>query len=409
MFRFPQRQKAPQQESGLMRTGQARGYGGVAITQPYTEPYVRRSEKGAPWFIGRTLAGVLQNSGVPKSAVDGLVVTSMSLAPDSAPSVAEHFGLSLRWLESVPCGGASGIIALQRAARAVQAGDAEVVACIAGDAAAKDSFADLVSRFSRFSIDAVWPYGAAGPNAVFALITDAYMRRYDVGREDFGRLCIEQRENARANPLALLRDPLNLADYLAARPIVEPLHLYDCVMPCAGGEGFLVLGEEHAARLGLRHVRVRGIIERHNAYPSDPVQLRGGWAQDRDALYEQAGAGPEDIDFIETYDDYPVISFMQLEDLGFCEKGGAGEFVRSHSAVVGQGGLPHNTGGGQLSMGQAGYAGGYLGLVEALRQLLGRSAGRQVEEAGLGLVSGFGYVNFDRGLCTSACILERAS
>lgn len=386
-----------------------RGYDGVAVTQPYTEQYVRQSDKGAGWFLGRTLAGVLENSGVQKSDVDGLVVTSMSLAPDSPPALAEHFGLSLRWLESVPCGGASGVIALQRAARAVQAGDAEIVACIAGDSSSKGSFAGAVSRFSNFSMDAAWPYGAAGPNAIFALITTAYMQRYGAEREDFGRLCIEQRENARANPLALLRQPLSMDDYLNARPIVEPLHLFDCVMPCAGGEGFLVLGEARAAALGLRYAGVRGIIERHNAYPTDPVQLRGGWARDRDSLYKQAGVGPQDIDFVETYDDYPVISFIQLEDLGFCKKGGAAEFVRQHSAVIGLGGLPHNTGGGQLSMGQAGYAGGYLGLVEALRQLLGRPSGRQVAGAHLGLVSGFGYVNFDRGVCAGACILEAAS
>lgn len=391
----------------MTRAGSAKAYDGVAVVQPYTEPYVRSSEQGAAWFLGRTLAGVLGGSGLSAEAVDGLVVTSMSLAPDSAPAVVEHFGLSLRWLESVGCGGASGVIALQRAARAVQAGDAGIVACIAGDVSDRSSFAELVSRFSRFSMDAAWPYGAAGPNAAFALITDAYMRRYGVRREDFGRLCVEQRENARANPLALLREPLGLDDYLAARPIVEPLHLYDCVMPCCGGEGFLVLAEERAAELGLPRVAVRGIVERHNAYASDPVQLRGGWDAERDALYAQAGCGPEDIDFIETYDDYPVIAFMQLEDLGFCEKGTAAEFVRRRPGVVGRGGLPHNTGGGQLSMGQAGYAGGHLGLVEALRQLTGHAAGLQVQDARRGLVSGYGYVNFDRGVCAAACILER--
>lgn len=392
-----------------MRRRRVRGYGRAVVAQPYTEPYMRRSDRGASFFLGRTLAGVLRDSGLTKDDVDGLVVTSMSLAPDSAPALAEHFGLSLRWLESVACGGASGVIALQRAARAVQAGDADVVACIAGDTSNRELFADLVSHFSSFSMDAVWPYGAAGPNAVFALITETYMRRYNVRREDFGRLCVEQRENAQNNPLALLREPLSIDEYLAARPIVGPLHLFDCVMPCAGGEGFLVLSEERAASLASPHVRVRSVVERHNVYAADPVQLRGGWATERDGLYAQAGVGPEDIDFIQTYDDYPVISFMQLEDLGFCEKGHAADFVRTHSAVVGRDGLPHNTGGGQLSMGQAGYAGGYLGLVEALRQLTGRSAGRQVEIARLGLVSGFGYVNFDRGVCASACILARDS
>lgn len=383
------------------------GYEGVAIVRPYTEPYVRRSDKGAAWFLGRTLRGVLGDSGIPASAVDGLVVTSMTLAPDSAPGIVEHFGLALGWLESVATGGASGVIALQRAARAVQAGDAEIVACIAGDTASKGSFAEAVSRFSRFSMDAAWPYGAAGPNAVFALITAAYMQRYDIGREDFGRLCIDQRENARVNPLALLREPLGLDEYLAARPIVEPLHLYDCVMPCAGGEGFLVLSEERAAKLGLPHVSVRAIVERHNAYAADAVQLRGGWEMEREVLYAQAGFGPEDLDLIETYDDYPVISFMQLEGLGLCEEGEAAAFARRRPGIVGGGGLPHNTGGGQLSTGQAGYAGGYLGLVEALRQLLGCATGRQVEDARRALVSGYGYVNFDRGVCSSACLLER--
>ncbi|MEX2124472.1 MAG: thiolase family protein [Woeseia sp.] len=389
--------------------GRRRSFDGIVVAQPYTEPYVRRSGKGAAWFIGRALAGVLRDGNLPKTAVDGLVITSMSLAPDSAPGLVEHFGLSLHWLESVAFGGASGVIALQRAARAVQAGDAEIVACIAGDTDSRDSFAALVSHFSAFSMDAAWPYGAAGPNVIFALITRAYMERYGVDRRAFGSLCIEQRQNACANPLALLRDPLSMDDYLAARPIVEPLHLYDCVMPCAGGEGFLVLSEQRATELGLPYVRIRSIMERYNAYPEDAVQLRGGWAQVRDELYAQAAAEPDQIDFVQTYDDYPVMSFIQLEDLGFCEKGGAADFIRSRSGVVGRGGLPHNTGGGQLSTGQAGYAGGYLGLVEALRQLIGRPTGRQVEHASLGLVSGFGFVNFDRGICSSACILERGT
>lgn len=385
----------------------ARDYAGIAVARPYTEPYLRRSEKGAPWFLGRTLAGVLEGSGLGKDDVDGLAVASMTLAPDAPPALVEHFGLSLRWLASLPHGGASGIVALQRAARAVQCGDAEVVACIAGDAQGQGLFAEQVSRFSRFSMEASWPYGAGGPNAVFALITAAYMQRYGVAREDFGRFCVEQRENGSANPHALLREPLTLEAYLAARPIVEPLHLFDCVMPCGGGEGFLVLREERAVELGLAYARVRAVVERHNAFPEDPVQLRGGWALDAARLFEQAGASAGDMDFVETYDDYPVMSFIQLEDLGFCEKGTAAAFIRQRSGVVGRGGLPHNTNGGQLSAGQAGFAGGFLGLVEALRQLTGTAAGRQVDGAALGLVSGFGYANYDRGVCTSAAVLER--
>ena len=175
-------------------------------------------------------------------------------------------------------------------------------------------------------------------------------------------------------------------------------------MPCAGAEGFLVTTEDRARSLDLPFARILGTIERHNAFPDDPIQLRGGWALDRDDLYAQAGAGPADMDFAEFYDDYPVINVMQLEDLGFCPKGAGADFVRRNTFTVG-GTLPLNTSGGQLSVGQAGAAGGYLGLTEAVRQLTGQALGAQVENARLGLVSGFGMINYDRGLCSGAAVL----
>ena len=161
---------------------------------------------------------------------------------------------------------------------------------------------------------------------------------------------------------------------------------------------------QRAEALGLPYVRVLATCERHNAFPDDPIQTRGGWQVDRDALYARAGVGPEDFDFVQTYDDYPVISLMQIEDLGFCAKGEGPGFIRKHTFTW-EGSFPLNTSGGQLSVGQAGAAGGALGLVEALRQLTGEAQGRQVKDAKLGLVSGFGMINFDRGLGSGAAIL----
>jgi acetyl-CoA acetyltransferase len=151
-------------------------------------------------------------------------------------------------------------------------------------------------------------------------------------------------------------------------------------------------------------VRILATIERHNAFPDDPIQYRGGWALDRDELYAQAGVTPEDIDVLATYDDYPVISVMQIEDLGFCEKGEGPDFVRRNSFTI-DGSFPTNTSGGQLSVGQAGAAGGFLGLVEIIRQLTGHPLGDAVPDARIGLVSGFGMINYDRGLCSGAAIL----
>lgn len=382
------------------------GYADVAVTVPVTVPYVRHSIRSAHWFLARALAGLLQDSKLEKEAIDGLCVSSFLLFPDTAVGLTQHLGLSPRWLDHIPMGGASGIVALRRAARAVASGDAEIVACIAGDTNHVDSFRQTIASFSQFARDAVYPYGSGGPNASFAFLTDHYMRTTGARREDFGKLCVAQRVNALANPHALFKKPLTLAEYLAARPIAEPLHLFDCVMPCAGGEAFLVMTRDRAASLGLGYATVLGTIERHNAFPDDPIQTRGGWALDREALYEQAAVGPSDMDFVEFYDDYPLITTLQLEDLGFCAKGDGPRFIRDHSFTA-DGSFPLNTSGGQLSVGQAGAAGGYLGLVAALRQLTGQPQGAAVPDARLGLVSGFGMINYDRGLCSGAAVLAR--
>ncbi|NMF91479.1 thiolase family protein [Aromatoleum petrolei] len=389
-----------------MRSRQS--YDGVVAAVPVTVPYARYSTHAAHWWLGRALAALIRDSGIAKADIDGVCVSSFTLGPDTAVGLMQHLGMSPRWLDHIPMGGASGVVALRRAARAVQAGDAEVIACIAGDTNHVDSFRHTVSQFSRFAQDAVYPYGAGGPNASFALLTDHYMRQYGATREDFGKLCVAQRDNALRNPHALMRKPLTLAQYLDARPITDPIHLFDCVMPCAGAEGFLIMTEERASALKLPGVRIRSTIERHNAYPDDPIQFRGGWAMDRDALYEHAGVPPADVDFVETYDDYPVINMLQFEDLGFCAKGEAPAFVREHRFTI-DGSFPFNTSGGQLSVGQAGAAGGYLGLVQALRQLTNAAGDMQVADARVGLVSGFGMINYDRGLCSGAALLERGT
>lgn len=390
------------------RQSRRQSYDGVVAISPVTIPYRRYSINSGHWWIGRALRELLSRNGIERHDIDGLSISSFTIGPDTAIGLTQHFGLSPRWLDHVPLGGASGIVALRRAARAVQAGDADLVACVAGDTNHVDSFRRTLANFSRFAQDAVYPYGSGGPNASFALITRHYMQLYGATREDFGRICVAQRQNALAFPHALQKKPLALDDYMKARAIADPVHLFDCVMPCAGAEAFLVCREATARAMEKPFVRILSTIERHNAFPDDPIQFRGGWGMDVEDLYAMAGVAADDVNFLQSYDDYPVISMMQIEDLGFCKKGEAAQFVRAHDLTF-AGDFPHNTSGGQLSVGQAGAAGGYLGLVEALRQLTGTAGANQVKDAKIGLVSGFGMINYDRGLASGAAILARAA
>ena len=274
------------------------GYEDTVVTVSVTVPYVRYSLHGAHWFVARALKGLLEGSGLEKLEIDGLCLSSFTLAPDSAVGLTQHLGLSLRWLDHIPMGGAAGIVALRRALRAVQSGDASIVACVAADTNQLDSFQSTLSSFSQFARDAVYPYGAGGPNASFAFLTAHYMRAFGARPEDFGKLCVAQRDNALKFPHALFKKPLTLQEYLGARPIAEPLRLFDCVMPCAGAEAFLVMRRQRALDLGLRFTSVLGTLERHNSFPDDPIQMRGGWVLDRDELFAQAGITHDQVDLV---------------------------------------------------------------------------------------------------------------
>jgi len=380
-------------------------YDGVAVCCPVTVPYVRYSPETAHWWAGAALNALAERSGLGPADIDGFCFASFSSGPDTVVGMTQHLGLSPRWMDHIPTGGASGVMALRRAARAVQSRDADLVVCLAADTNQVDSFRQTLAGFSRFSQDAMYPYGFGGPNATFALITDNFMRTYGVGRESFAKLCVAQRANALSNPHALMKRPLSFEQYMSSRAISDPVHLLDCVMPCAGAEAYIVTTGEKAESLSLPAASIKATIERHNAFPEDPIQIRGGWARDVDTLWNVAGCGPEDIDTIQFYDDYPVIVAMQMEDLGFCRKGEVAGFIDKHDFTI-SGSLPLNTNGGQLSAGQAGAAGGFQNVTEALRQVLHCPLGDQVPGARRALVSGFGLVNYDRGVCTGAAVLE---
>lgn len=379
-----------------------KSFAGIAVAVPVSTERFRTTRRSTQWFFGQLLADLIRQSDLKKNEVDGLIVASYTLAPDNAASLAEYFAMSPRFILDLPYGGASGVMAMTRAARAVQSGDAEVVACMAADVA--PSGYGIYSNFSAFTRDHIYPYGAGGANSVFALITSNYMREHGAVAEDFGRICVAQRANGAAHAQTMFRKPLSMEDYLSARLICDPLRLFDCVPRCCAGEGFLVMSEDRARTLGLPYATIAGAVERSNGFHSDPVMSQVGIAMDRDSLYAQAGIVPGDLHFVQAYDDYPVIVMMQLEALGLCKRGCAPQFVRDKRLTV-DGDLPLNTSGGMLALGQPGAAGGLLGMNEALRQLTGQPLGAKLPKATIGAVSCFGTVNYDRGACSSAAIL----
>jgi acetyl-CoA acetyltransferase len=298
------------------------------------------------------------------------------------------------------------LAAVPNAARAIEAGQARTVLCVAGDNYDVAGHFRLMDNFNRALKNYGTSHGFGGATGLFGIIQRKHMQTYGTRPEQLGRIAVGQRASAGLNDNALLRAPMTLDDYLASRIIADPLRLYDCVLPCAGVEA-VILGKPADAP-GGKGIKVLAGYEHHNHPVGEPAPLCGGWELYRDALWRDAGYAPTDMDFVQAYDDYPIMVAIQLEDLGFCRKGEVGAFLERHDFSW-AGSLPLNTGGGQLSCGQSGAGGGMIGLTEAVRQLRQEAGDRQVHGARRGLVSGYGMVGYGHGLSTSAMVLECAA
>ena len=381
------------------------GYDGVAIVGWGQTPYHKRPSLPTLWYVVESIRLALANAGIRQGEVDGLAVSSFMLPPDNTATVAEHLGITLRWGFLGTFGGAAQVIALLRAARAIQLGEAEVVVVAAADAYSVSAHTALMDDFNTGMRDYLAPYGFGGTNGLFAMLERRHRHEFGTTREQLGKLAVTQRANAGRNPNALLRDPMTLDDYLNAPRVCDPIQLYDCVLPCGGGEAVVVTSEERARRLNRPSVRILAGGERTNYHAQQLLPLQTGWREFAPVMFKEAGVTHTDLDLVELYDDYPIMELIQLEGLGFCPAGDGGRFVAETDISL-KGTLPINTGGGQLSCGQSGAGGGGIGLTEAVMQLQREASDRQVGDANLALVSGFGMVGFVKGLCQSAVILS---
>jgi acetyl-CoA acetyltransferase len=250
-------------------------------------------------------------------------------------------------------------------------------------------------------------YGYGGPNSLMALIQRLHMENFGTTLEQIGKIAMAQRFNAINNPQALFREPMSLQDYLNSRMISDPVRLFDCVMPCSGAECIILASEEKAKQLTDKLVYLVTDAEKIHYQVTNmlPDKTTFGMKLVGEKIFSEVKR--EDIDLFEIYDDYPIAVMIQIEDFGYCKKGDGGKFVDAHDLTY-RGDFPVNTGGGELSVGQAGLAGGFLHVVEALRQLRGEADGHQVAKAQRALVTGIGWLNYGRNLgTTSALVMER--
>lgn len=361
------------------------------------------------WELGADiLEQVLERTGFEQGEIDGLILSSSMTGAGNAfwsQTTSDALGLEVDFCQTVDIGGSSPLGALARASAAIDAGFATTILCLYADTAV----AETNSRQRSFSQEWTASLGYLGPPAAFGLLTRYYEEHYGLDYRALGKLAVAQRDNALLNDLACekLRKPITVDDYVNSRMIADPVRLLDSVMPCDGASGLLVTSRRTAEKRGLTKCVVPlGYGERTNLGMAksivDPTDTGHRVAGAK--AFAQAGMTPADIASIHPYDDFIIAIMMQMEMLGFCRHGHGSAFIAERSFRF-DGDLPLNTGGGQISAGQAGLAGGGTNLVEAVRQLFGEGGARQVANTANALVTGIGGIPYGRNWSTSTAMI----
>ena len=280
-------------------------------------PYTKRTNRTLIDLLAEASRKALASSGLTKDDIDGIAVCSFELPPDNAVTLAEQFGLSVSWAYFGTAGGAGPVASVVQAIRAVETGDAKAVICVSGDDYDVAGHYRLMDHFNKALISYGTPNGFGGANGLFGIVQRKHMETYGTRREELGRISVGQRASAEVNENALLRGPMTIDDYMNARIIADPIRLYDCVLPCPGADAVIVAPLDRAQP--GKGVKVLSGYERHNHPVGEIAPLRGGWELFRDHLWADAGFGPGDMNFVQAYDDYPIMVGLEMEWLaGSC-------------------------------------------------------------------------------------------
>jgi acetyl-CoA acetyltransferase len=355
----------------------------------------------------------LADAGLKPHDIDG-IVSSAGLAP-APETLAANLGIrELKFaVGNTVGGGAAACANLQIAAVAIAAGLARNVLMPVG----WHSYSGLRVRKIGSEVDAAsipgpigatiadfyMPQGAFVPAHFYGWMATRYVQEYGVKPEAPAAIALAARKHAHLNPLAFMRGrPLTMDDYMNSRVISYPFRLNDCCLETDGACAMVLTSAEHARDLRKPPVYISAGAEGH-PYPDDDFGarkdlMRIGLSDAAPKAFEMAGIKPADLDFAEVYDCFTYVVMIELEALGVCKRGEAADFVRGGGIELG-GKLPILTHGGLLS---EAHLAGASHIVEAVRQLRRECGERQVKDAEVGVVTGWG--DFGDG---SVAILRR--
>ena len=364
------------------------------IVGAYEHPTRKAPDKSVAQLHAEVAAGALADAGLSKEDVDGYFCAGD--APGMGPiSMVDYLNLRVRHVDSTDTGGSSYLVHVGHAAEAIAAGKCNVaLITLAGRPRSEGMATGTAPRQGNpAQPDLQWeyPYGPTVVN-MYAMVAMRHMYEYGTTSEQLAWIKVAASHHAQYNPNAMLRDVVTVEEVVNSPMVADPLHRLDCCVISDGGGALIVTRPEIAKSLKRPLVKLIGAGEATKGQMGGAVDLTYSAARvSGAAAFNEAGVTPADIQYASIYDSFTITVLVQLEDLGFCEKGQGGRFVADGNLISGVGKLPFNTDGGGLCNNHPANRGGMTKVIEAVRQVRGEAHPKvQVPNCTLALAHGTG-------------------
>ena len=385
----------------------------ACIVGAYEHPTRKAPDKTVAQLHAECARGALADAGLTIADVDGYFCAGGGDAPGmGANNMLDYLGLpKVRHFDATDTGGSSYMIHVAHAAAAIVAGKCNIALITLAGRPRSEGSSGVAPRAILPNVpDTPWEslYNPVTVN-MYALVAARHMHEYGTTSEQLAWIKVAAAAHAQYNEHAMLRDTVTVEDVVNSQMISDPLHKLDCCVVSDGGGALIVARPEIAKTLKRPVVNVLGAGEALKGQLGGQVDLTwSAAALSGPIAFAEAGVKPSDIQYASIYDSFTITVLMQLEDLGFCEKGKGGAFVADGNLISGVGKLPFNTDGGGLCNNHPANRGGITKVIEAVRQLRGEAHPKvQVPNCTLALAQGTGGLLGSRH-ASGTLILERA-
>lgn len=286
---------------------------------------------------------------------------------------------------------ASGGAAVRQAYLAIKSGEYDLV-MVGGVEKMTDVYGSEILDLTSSVLDREWEaFFGATPAALAAMSARKYMADFNVEKDAMAMISVNDHLNASKNPDAQYKNKIKLEQALSSTPVAEPLNLMDCSPVSDGAAAILVASENYVKKNKLEGVKIvssadaqdyLAVHSRRSLYTLESARVAS-----RKAL-ERANIKIDDISFAEIHNSYSIYGLMELEDLGFAEKGKAKDLVYDDIKLDGR--IPINPSGGLKAKGNPLGATGVGQFVEAYRQIKGKAGERQVKDSKYAMLHNMG-------------------